>query len=93
MQKLSIDSMYGITNLLHGIKNDGIKNEGTQYYVEDDLISYFCCPPATNFWIKFCYPEFNEKPQSSDRYLSLVFEIKGAPCTLCAQFGCRVHRF
>ena len=22
-----------------------------------------------------------------------VFEIKGAPCTLCAYFGCRVHIF
>ena len=22
-----------------------------------------------------------------------VFKIKGAPCTLCAHFGCRVHRF
>ena len=22
-----------------------------------------------------------------------VFEIKGAPCTRCAQFGGRVHRF
>ena len=22
-----------------------------------------------------------------------VFEIKGAPCTLCAHFGCRVHTF
>ena len=25
--------------------------------------------------------------------LNSVFEIKGAPCTRCAQFGCRVHRF
>ena len=22
-----------------------------------------------------------------------VLKIKGAPCTLCAQFGCRVHTF
>ena len=25
--------------------------------------------------------------------VSSVFEIKGAPCTLCAHFGCRVHGF
>ena len=25
--------------------------------------------------------------------IDLVFEIKGAPCTLCAHFGCRMHRF
>ena len=40
---------------------------------------------------QFCFCSSTDMGQSSQQLP--VFEIKGAPCTLCAHFGCRVHGF
>ena len=38
-------------------------------------------------------PLFFYAPDLCKKISITVFEIKGAPCTLCAHFGCRVQGF
>ena len=63
-------------------------------FEQDKSIAFHECPHQL---MLICAPyrrPLNEVlPESTLIQSITVFEIKGAPCTLCAHFGCRVHGF
>ena len=73
------------------VTNTGIRTEMTQSWDQQcPKLSFSFVHSQGTLPIKLCTRKLLHAPS---QYIATVFEIKGAPCTLCAHFDCRVHRF
>ena len=87
--------MFFVCKLLNSIGDRKLENISSKEHKTFHILPSFFLNVDNSYNIaprlfKLGVVIFNIKTEGN---VSSVFEIKGAPCSLCAHFGCRVHGF